>query len=274
MSGEYQTPQLSVSNDNSENKVAGHRDKRWPVPAILTPSFRVNASYFGENIRSLKAVKSHTDPRTININEEYGVTARTGPKDDVSIDYTRDMARAGDRFYAKNPLNDEMVESIMEDCGPYMSGVEDTADGPIEPDLAVREMSIEATSKALQEAANEDIEEEGGVSSDTFIFRFVSESADDQLEEKTKAADRGIGLYQMGCTHRHLNLHEVYETAPLDSPRPKTHIFQWGGLSDTDPLDASKVCAIMFREILPEDYRVWKMYGVEDGEHTRLIEGR
>jgi hypothetical protein len=230
------------------------------IPSLTTNSLRAVLENFNTSIIDLRAHGSITTTNQTTIDElrAYGVTREQETNHRITIDYTDLRTDEGE---ITNPLDQEARETIDE----HLRAVLDDDDRDVEPDLAVTSLTIRITDEALQEVTPAQTPE--------FDLRFVADSAEPAVRDRTQRSNADRGLYtQLGFEFQNLNLRYVTETVTKLKENTDGRYLSWQGPDDTRPNVPQKLAVRINDRVLPDEYGVLKPYQVVDDQSLELDE--
>lgn len=195
------------------------------IPAILTNSFRKNASFFGDKIVRLKARGGELPQKREELKPGYGLVHIMGKTNTIEIDYTQERSIG----QIRNPLDKSNLEEILGHMDNLLDPYEEEGRESTPPDLFVEEMEVEIEDSEIQRLAK--------TATNTFDLSFISESPDNEhIWDEIHSLNVDLGIYSHGAKVRNLNLHRMVEVAEkfAESKKSLESIVHWEGFRKQD----------------------------------------
>ena len=231
------------------------------IPSLLTNSFRAVLDAFGDEIIQLKAKGSVTTTNQTNVDElaEYGFIREQETNHRLTVDYTQLQEPNGTGI--ANPLDADAQESIVEHITANLA----VDSYSVDPDLAVTSVTIRVTDDRLREVTPAQTSE--------FDLRFVADSAEEPLRDRTRRLNTDRGLYsELGFNIQNLNLLSVVETATKYTQQSDGEYLSWNGPGDIRPNTSERLAIRINKHILPDQYGTLKPYRVVDDKILEVAE--
>ena len=229
------------------------------IPSMLTNSCRSILDIFGDDIIRLSA---HGSVETTNVTavdelRQYAVTREQQTQHRLLIDYEQLRGNDG----PANPLTPDVCDDIFTE----VEAVLDVNRLTVEPDLAVKTVTIRTNCEPLQEITP--------AQSSQFDLTFVADRAEPPVREQTKLANAEKGLYsELGFKVTNLNLCSVVETETKFHQQSDGRYFAWGGPNDIRPRSPKRLAIRVNEHILPDEFGMLKPYQVADDRVLKIPE--
>jgi len=242
-------------------EAVGELPETVQIPSLLTNSCRAMLDAFGDQIIQLRAQGSVTTTNQTVVDElaAYGLIREQKTNHRLTIDYTQLHERDGSGV--SNPLDEASRRALSE----QINAILDIESNTVEPDLAVKSMTIRVTEDRLKEITP--------AQSSEFDLRFVADPAEEKLRETTRRLNSDRGLYtELGFNLKNLNLRSVIETKTKYTQQSDGQYMSWRGPEDIRPRSPERLAVRINNHVLPDPYAMLKPYARADDTILELAE--